>query len=163
MKLHRLDLALLFVGTTAAYAFFALSLPSNRAVATHVYELALGMLLMLTVLAELRQSLPRLRSRFADALSQRVPASAPLRQVEQLEREVVLAIGSAYDLHVRLLPQLRDIAEARLARGGRRPGPDTLGPWWALLRPDRPEPADRFAPGIPRADLRALVADLERL
>ena len=43
------------------------------------------------------------------------------------------------------------------------PGPETLGRWWELLRPDREPPADRFAPGISRAELRALVDDLERM
>ena len=32
-----------------------------------------------------------------------------------------------------------------------------------LLRPDRPEPPDRFAPGIKESELRALIADLEAL
>ena len=64
---------------------------------------------------------------------------------------MTLSIGNAYDLHTRLLPHLREIATARLERRGQRPGPDTLGRWWELLRPDRPEPAERFAPGIPEA------------
>ena len=72
----------------------------------------------------------------------------------------VVASGAFWD---RLLPHLREIASARLERTGRTPGPDTLGQWWDLLRPDRPEPTDRFARGIREADLRALVADLERL
>jgi hypothetical protein len=84
-------------------------------------------------------------------------------ELERMEREVTLAVGSAYDLHRRLLPQLRDIAEARLERSGKRFGPDTLGRWWDLLRPDRPPPVERFARGIREDDLRALVSDLERM
>jgi hypothetical protein len=84
-------------------------------------------------------------------------------QLAKVEREVTLSIGNAYDLHTRLLPHLREIATARLERRGQRPGPDTLGRWWELLRPDRPEPSERFAPGIREAELRDLVADLERL
>ena len=47
----------------------------------------------------------------------------------------------------------------------RRPGagPETLGRWWELLRPDREATADRFAPGIRERDLRALVDDLEKM
>ncbi len=84
-------------------------------------------------------------------------------ELAKLEREVTLAVGNAYALHSRLLPQLREIADARLERTGRQAGPDTLGRWWELLRPDRPEPADQFAPGIPADELRQLVADLERM
>ena len=35
-----------------------------------------------------------------------------------MEREVTLASASAYDLHFRLLPHLREIAQARLEAGG---------------------------------------------
>ena len=76
---------------------------------------------------------------------------------------MTLATASAYDLHFRLLPHLREIAQARLERAGADAGPETLGRWWELLRPDRPAPDDRFAPGIREAELRALVADLERM
>jgi len=83
--------------------------------------------------------------------------------VEQIERAVTLGVANAYDLHQRLLPQLREIAQCRLERSGRTPGPETLGRWWELLRPDRAEPHDRFGPGISQSELRALVADLERM
>ena len=76
---------------------------------------------------------------------------------------MTLATASAYDLHFRLLPHLREIAQARLERAGRSPGPDTLGRWWDLLRADRPPPEDRFAKGISQAELRALVSDLARM
>ena len=76
---------------------------------------------------------------------------------------MTLAVASDYDLHVRLLPDLREIAQCRLERTGRTPGADTLGRWWDLLRKDRPEPAERFAAGIAQSELRALVSDLERM
>src|SRR5439155_21245669 len=53
----------------------------------------------------------------------------------------------------------RSIAQARLERSGHEPGPDTLGRWWELLRPDRPPPENRLAKGINPAELRELVAD----
>ena len=76
---------------------------------------------------------------------------------------MTLATASAYDLHFRLLPHLREIAQAGSSAAARTPGPETLGRWWDLLRPDRPAPDDRFAQGHQRAELRALVADLERM
>ena len=36
-------------------------------------------------------------------------------------------------------------------------------PAWSWLRPDRPEPRDRWAPGPPLAELTAVVDALERI
>jgi len=80
-----------------------------------------------------------------------------------MQREVTLASSSAHDLHFRLLPDLREIATARLERRGLALAPEHLGRWWELLRPDRAPPEDRFAKGISAADLRALIDDLERI
>jgi hypothetical protein len=103
------------------------------------------------------------RSRLDAVLAERARPDARLSELERIEREVTLASTAAFDLHYRLLPQLREIATARLERMGRAPGPDTLGRWWDLLRPDREAPDERFAPGIALSDLRELVRDLERL
>jgi hypothetical protein len=66
---------------------------------------------------------------------------------------------------------LREAAAARLSAGHnvdleRRPdaarallGDDT----WELLRPDRPEPYDRNAPGLPMSQIRDVISTLERL
>jgi hypothetical protein len=164
VKKHRLDLAVLFVIASGACAYVSLAVPADRTVAVRIYLLVVGALAMVAVLAALGAAVPgRRRSQLAQALSERATPPQRLSELARMEREVMLAVGSAYDLHRRLLPQLREIAQARLERTGKRPGPDTLGRWWELLRPDRPEPEDRFAPGIPEADLRALVADLERM
>ncbi len=119
---------------------------------------------MLVLVAAVSSSVPRARrSDLRQALGEQPAPPPAVPQLARVEREVTLAIGNAYDLHVRLLPHLREVAEARLERTGRTPGPETLGRWWELLRPDRPEPTDRFARGIAPDELRALVADLERL
>jgi hypothetical protein len=97
------------------------------------------------------------------ALDERAPTPVSVPQLAKVEREVTLSVANAYDLHVRLLPRLREIATARLERSGRRFGPDTAGEFWALLRPDRPAPDDRFARGIGEKELRAVVAFLEEL
>ena len=76
---------------------------------------------------------------------------------------MTLGTASAYDLHYRLLPHLREIAQMRLSRSGKNANEETLGRWWELLRPDRPPPDDRFGEGISERDLRALVADLARM
>ncbi|HEY7379735.1 MAG TPA: hypothetical protein VH572_00870 [Gaiella sp.] len=89
----------------------------------------------------------------------------------RLEREVSMASTSAYDLHVRLRPTLREVALGLLAtrRGidlDRTPerareilGDDT----WELVRGDRRPPEDGRAPGLDLPSLDRVVSSLERL
>ena len=164
MRKHWLDVVILFVLSSGACAYVALQVPGERTIALHIYVLFLGALLMLVVVSGVGAAAPRARrSDLAAALDERPAPAGRVSQLAKVEREVTLSIGNAYDLHTRLLPQLREIATARLERRGQRSGPDTLGRWWELLRPDRPEPSERFAPGIREAELRDLVAELERL
>lgn len=161
---HRVDVMVFFVLATLACAYVSLAVPGDRDLAIRVYVLFVGALLMLLVVSSVTALVPRRkRSGLTRALDERVAPHPRVSELAKVEREVTLAVGNAYDLHARLLPQLRDIANARLERVGKAPGPDTLGRWWDLLRPDRPEPPDRFARGIAPGDLRALVADLERI
>lgn len=164
MRRHLLDLIVLFILSSLICGYLVLAQPSLRNVTLHVYVFLLGALLMLGIVAAAGDSVPRrLRSEFDRALSEPARSERRVPELERTEREVTLATATAYDLHYRLLPHLREIAQCRLERTGKTSGPDTLGPWWDLLRPDRPEPADRFAPGIKQTELRALVADLERI
>jgi len=164
MRKHWLDVAVLFVLSSGACAYVSLQVPSERRIAVHVYLLFLGALLVLVIVSAVSAAAPRARrSDLASALNERPERAGQVPQLAKIEREVTLAIGNAYDLHSRLLPHLREIASARLERRGLRSGPDTLGRWWELLRPDRPEPSERFAPGIPEHELRELVGDLERI
>jgi hypothetical protein len=164
MRRHLLDLVILFVFATVLAAYILTAQPSDRSVTLHVYVFVVGGLLMLGIVAAAGDAVPRRRrSEFDAALSTRRDRPRRLPEVEKLEREVTLATASAFDLHFRLLPQLREIAQARLERTGRTPGPETLGRWWELLRPDRPAPDDRFEKGLPESELRALVHDLGRM
>jgi hypothetical protein len=164
MRRHLLDLLVLGTTATIGCAYVAIAQPGFRNAALYTYVLLMGALVMLAVVSAFGDVLPRhRRSPFDEALAE---AQEPLRkpaQTEQVERAVTLGVANAYDLHLRLLPHLREIAQCRLERSGKVPGPETLGRWWELLRPDRPEPVDRFAAGLPAAELRALVADLERM
>ncbi len=164
MRRHLFDLIILFVVSSLVCGYVALAQPGLRNVTLHIYVFLVGGMLMLGIVAAAGDSVPRrLRSELDRALTQEGDKRHRLPEVERVQREVTLATASAYDLHFRLLPHLREIAQCRLERSGKTSGPDTLGPWWELLRPDRPEPEDRFAPGIKQADLRALVSDLERI
>jgi hypothetical protein len=164
VRRHLLDLVVLFVLASLVCGYVTLAQPSLRNVTLHVYVFLVGALLMLALVAAAGDAVPRrLRSELDRALAESAHRERRVPEVERIEREVTLATASAYDLHYRLLPHLREIAQCRLERAGKTSSPETLGRWWELLRPDRPEPDDRFAPGIKEAELRALVADLERL
>jgi hypothetical protein len=110
-------------------------------------------------------------SRFEAALRGRPETPQPPVELLRMERELELGIADATHAHRRLLPLLRAAAEARLvSRRGieldRRPeaaeallGEDV----WELLRPDRPEPADRHGPGVPRERVAAVIERVESL
>jgi len=159
------DVAVVLVAATIVAALVIATEPGLRTVVLHVYVIGVGVVLMALVVDAVRQALPRRkRSAFTTALGQRREEHyAEPAQLQRLEREVTLGVATAHDLHTKLLPQLREIARCRLERTGKRPSEETLGRWWELLRPDREPPEDKFAPGLPEAELRALVADLEAM
>ncbi len=164
MRKHLLDLVVLFALASVVALYVALAQPGVRNITLHAYVLVVGGLVMLGVVAAAGDAVPkRHRSEFDRALAEGERPDRPVQEVERMTREVTLGAATAYDLHVRLLPQLRQIAQARLERSGRTMGPETLGRWWELLRPDRPAPVNRNAAGISPQELRALVSDLERM
>ena len=88
-----------------------------------------------------------------------------------LARDVDLSVLGAFHLHARLRPVLREIATHRLrllygvdldgepVRARELVGADA----WELVRPNRPPPADRLAPGPPLSALAEVVTQLERI
>ncbi len=94
-----------------------------------------------------------------------------LAELARVEREVSLATGTAFDVHYRLRPALREVAAHRLAT---RRGIDldrdpqaaraALGDEvWAIVKPDRERPAYHHAPGVPLERVRRAVEALERI
>jgi hypothetical protein len=90
--------------------------------------------------------------------------------LRRLEQTLWFASAREADLHVRLRPVLREIAELRLAArgialdGGDASAREVLGEeLWEVVRPDRPAPTDRTAPGLPPEALHALVDRLEAI
>jgi len=164
MRRHAVDLAVLFVLSTAVCGYLALATPAYRTEVLHAYLLVLGALFMIALVSSTGDALPRHGSGDLErALAERNVPDHPVPELERVQREVTLSITSAYDLHHRLLPELREIARTRLERRGLTFTPEHLGRWWELLRPDRPAPEDHFGRGIAEADLRALVDDLEKI
>ena len=164
MRRHLFDLVALLVIATIVAGYLLLTEPSWRSPVLRVYVFVVGALAMLALVAAAGDAFPRRRRSQLDlALREADAPERPLQALELLQREVTLACAAAFDFHHRLLPQLREIAQARLERTGRAPGPDTLGRWWELLRPDREPPVDRFGSGIELDELSELVRDLERI
>jgi hypothetical protein len=109
--------------------------------------------------------------RFEQALRRRKPKASQPEELLRMDRELVLGSADADHAQRRLLPLLRSVAAARIAaRHGfeleRRPdaarallGEDV----WELLRPDRPEPADRHGAGVPRKSIVAVIERVEAL
>ena len=146
--------------------------PGARALALDVYLLYLGAVLLLALVQATREAQrPDPHAPFVRELSRKPRPRDRLSELARQEREVALSMDAAYDLHVRLRPTLRLIAEHRLAS---RRGIDLdtqphrarelLGDEaWELVRSDRDPPQDRFARGIPAVTLRNVVGALERL
>jgi hypothetical protein len=143
------------------------AVPEHAEVAVDVYLIFLGGLILLgLVVVTGRAGATVVDSPFDAARRprRRVPESLP--QLERLERELALGTQSAFDFHARLRPVLREIADARLAVRGRRleDAEPLLGPdAWDLVRPDRPAPNDRHAPGADPEAVRRFVDALERI
>ena len=164
----RLGAWLALATTVLIVLLAARPLPATRSLAIWV------VLLTAIALRELVRSLHRRdepTSRFEQALRQRVTPAAETSAFAGMERELTLATASADHAHRRLVPLLRAVAAARLAaRHGieleRRPdlARQRLDEQtWDLLRPDRPEPPDRHAPGPQREEIAAVIAHLENL
>jgi len=136
-----------------------------------VYILVVGGLALFQVVMATREAYPHAgRSALAEALDLERPGPLRPPELERLERELTLGASTAFDLHYRLRPTLREIAGERLAnRGLRLDGGGTavegaLGEeLWELVRPDREPPQRRFASGISRHSAQRVIERLEAL
>jgi len=114
--------------------------------------------------------LPTRDGGFEELERPRLRRGPPPAQFVRLERIVEWSTESGMSAHTRLRPVLVEIAEARLVRRGLRLERDLeesqrlLGPAvWELVRPDRPTPRGRDAPGIPPHRLAEMLDMLEAL
>lgn len=146
--------------------------PDDRGLVLDAFLLFLGGLALLQLVHLTGTALPSPgRSRFERALQPPRRARPRPEALASLERRVLLATETAFEVHYRLRPFLREIAAHRLsARRGidldadPEAAREALGAEaWELVRPDRPAPADRLGPGLRLDDLRAAVHSLERI
>ena len=145
--------------------------PGRRELELDIYVLALGGFGLLVLSSALGRVAPREdESLLEEALEPEPFEEARIASLERLEREVALAASREFDLHFRLRPVLREIAESRLDRrgvrldSGNRRVRELLGEdLYALTAADREPPANRQAIGIGFEELERTVERLERL
>jgi hypothetical protein len=164
---------LLVVLAAGALLASLLLYPGRRSLALDVFVLWLGALGLLAGVRATRSAVPDVHEpSLADELDDPLDV-LPERpaELDRLEREVYLSLGTGFYLHHRLRPLLREIAGHRLlVRHGvdldRRPeaARTLLGATaFEWLRPDKPEPRDRWAPGPPVKELREVIDVIEGL
>lgn len=141
--------------------------PVREILAAYVLALTAIALLVLSRMARTEEEWERATSELERALAPRKTVRARPNELVRVERDLVLSVANAGELHARLLPQLREVAAARLATrhdAGLAHARERLGEGaWELLREDRPAPDDRAAPGLPLRDIAALVDTVEAL
>jgi hypothetical protein len=169
----------LFVGllsaasaVTVALVLAALLEPGKRALELDIYVLVVGGIAVLTAVLAARRAYPLAeRSALADALVEEPREAIRPPDLDRTERVLSMASNSAFDVHFRLRPMLREVAEQRLAdrRGLRLDSGDqrvqeALGEeLWELVRPDREQPHRRFGEGVEAEQLSRVVDRLEAL
>ena len=169
MRLARRLVAPAIVATVALIVLLAVR-PLSTSRALGVWVVVVAALALLLLVRHSRYAEQHVR-RFEAALRGRTPTPSEPVELLRMERELELGIANAGSAYHRLLPLLRAAAEARLAsRHGveldRRPdaAQALLGEEaWEWLRPDRPEPVDRFGRGVPRERVAALIERVESL
>lgn len=169
--MRRVDRAVAAVIAVSAWSGIALlAAPGRASLVGHVWLVLVLAIALGAALGTLHRSLPRRPSSFDGAFAATPRARARPASLERTEREIALATGTAFDVHYRLRPSLRAVASGLLLRRGvdleRSPerarelvGADA----WEIIRPDRPAPDDRAAPGLPLDAVARAVGDLERL
>ena len=167
---HRVVRSVLLLTGVLVVLLGAGALPTGRLLAIYVLLLAAIALTSLTRLVHETDD-PLVYSHFESALRARAEKPGRPPELIRTERELTLGAASAGQFHARLLPLLRDTASARLlARqsvaldaqpdAARRLLGDEA---WELVRPDRPAPADRNAPGPSLARIARAVDRIEAI
>lgn len=165
-----LKLALVF---SAAIGIAAFAFSGLRDALLEAYLLGIGAVLMLALVRSTSERGPAFGTagdfeRALDDMSRRYPSdSGELTLVHDVQQSV----SSTFHLHMRLRPLLREIAAHRLSmrfgvsldREPERARELVGAEAWELVRPERPPPGDRLAPGLPASQLGKVVEELERI
>jgi hypothetical protein len=140
-----------------------------RTVFLDAYLVAIGGVLLLALVRTTRTKAPADRSSPFDLALERMGRHTADSGELALVRDLDLSTLSAFHLHIRVRPLLREIAAHRLqARYGvdldAEPGRARElvgGSAWELVRPERPPPEDRLAEGPSVSHLAVVATELE--
>jgi len=156
---------------SAALGILAFTSTGMRDVLLDVYLLAMGGVLLLALVRTTRVKAPAGGPSQLDRARERMETLPADSSELTLVRELELSRMSAFHLHVRLRPVLREIAAHRLRKRygvelADEPGRarELIGSAaWEIVRPERRPPQDRLATGPSFAQLREVVDELERV
>lgn len=156
---------------SAALGIVAFTSTGMRDVLLDVYLLAMGGVLLLALVRTTRVKAPATGPSQLDRARKRMEMPPADSAELTLVRELELSKMSAFHLHVRLRPVLREIAAYRvrkrygveLATEPERARELIGSAAWEIVRPNRPPPRDRLAPGPSFAQLGEVVDELERV
>jgi len=157
---------------TAALIVVRFVQPGRQELELDVYVLTVGAMALLAAILATRRAFPQEEeSAIAAALERDEPAAVRPPDLERTERMLTMAATTAFDLHFRLRPVLREVAEQRLAdrRGLRLDSGDARvqaacgEELWEVVRPEREAPDHRSLPGLPAEALHRVVERLESI
>lgn len=170
---HGLHLVLKTLGLPTLVFVGAIVLAPGRAdLITHVYLVVVAGGVLTGLVVAFGRSLHTIEpSLFELGLRQPSRPVERVKQLEQLERAVTMGRHTAWDLHTRLRPTLRETAAGLLAarrgidleREPERAAALLGADGWELVRPDHTPPQHRHAPGVDAAVLDGAISALERL
>jgi len=157
---------------TLAVIVAAVLEPGHRPLELDVYVLVVGAMAVFTSVLVARRAYPLSGgSAIAEALEPEQRKAVTPPDLERTERVLSMSTNSAFDVHFRLRPILREVAEQRLAerRGlrldsGDRRVREALGDeLWELVQPEREQPAQRFGAGLSPEGMQRVIERLESL
>ena len=159
------------LAASAALGILAFASTGLRDILLDAYLLAMGGVLLLALVRTTRAKAPAGGPSELERALERMKTIPADRGELSLARDLELSTMSAFHLHVRLRPVLREIAAHRLRKRygveleseperARELIPSGA---WELVRPHRPPPAERLAPGPPLSHLREVIGELERV
>jgi hypothetical protein len=160
------------LGGALVAGIVAVFLPVSPGGVLDVYLLFFGGITLLALVRTMRVAQPASGdSPFELALRPIRPRSERPPELVRLEQRIALAVTTAFDVHFRLRPIVRDVAAQRLwARHAvdleahpERARALLRADVWELARPDRPPPPDPFADGLGVRGVEQVVAELEQV
>ena len=160
----------LLVLPTLALAVVVAFLPGRLSLAIRLYGLVVCAVALGLALAALRRTYPR-AAPLRRPVTRTVPRRTPPPSLARLEHETAIGVAGSFDLHHRLRPRLRLLAQGVLATrrrvsldGEPEAARGAIGEeTWKLVRSDRPPPEDRLARGLSLSELDRVVESLERV